>query len=112
MAVNVPSANVHSASQRIIAFFRNKEDASRALSELKNAGFTANEIGLMARSDRAIDTASSNIDRDEGFWDKLKHFFSGESSDDVDYRDSASGMNWDQNVPITITAALGKEAPS
>jgi uncharacterized protein (TIGR02271 family) len=96
MAVNVPSANVHSASQRIIAFFRNKEDASRALSELKNAGFTANEIGLMARSDRAIDTASSNIDLDEGFWDKLKHFFSGESSDDVDYRDSASGMNWDQ----------------
>jgi uncharacterized protein (TIGR02271 family) len=50
----------------------------------------------MARSDGDTDTVPGNIDRDRSFWDKLKHFFSGESSDDVDYRDSASGMNWDQ----------------
>jgi uncharacterized protein (TIGR02271 family) len=96
MALNVPSANIYGANGRIVAFFPKREDAYRAVSDLKEAGFTEDEIGVMARSDRDTGTVSGSIERDESFWNKLKHFFSGESSDDIDYRDSASGMNWDQ----------------
>ena len=96
MAVNPSSANVQTAGRRIIAFFPKRDDAYRAVSELKHAGFTSDEIGFMARSDHDTDTVSGSIDRDRSFWDKLKDFFSGESSDDVDYRDSASGMKWDE----------------
>jgi uncharacterized protein (TIGR02271 family) len=108
MAVNVPSPNVQSAGERIIAFFPKKDDAYRAVSELKDAGFTSDEIGLMARSDHDTDTVSGSIQRDESFWDKLKHFFSGESSDDVDYRDSASGMNWDQRRADYYYRGIGR----
>jgi hypothetical protein len=75
---------------------QNREDAHRAVSELKDAGFTSDEIGVTARNDHDTDTVSGNIERDRSFWDKLKHFSSGESSDEVDYRDTSAGMNWDQ----------------
>jgi uncharacterized protein (TIGR02271 family) len=108
MAVNVPSANVESTSQRIIAFFPKRDDAYRAMSELKDAGFASDEIGLMARSDRDTDTVSGSTERNESFWDKLKHFFSGESSDDVDYRDSAYGMNWDDRRADYYYRGIGR----
>jgi uncharacterized protein (TIGR02271 family) len=107
MAVNVPSANIQSAGQRIVAFFPKRDDAYRAVSELKDAGFTSDEIGLMARSDRDTDTVSGSIERDESFWDKLKNFFSGESSD-FDYRDSASGMNWDERRADYYYRGIGR----
>jgi uncharacterized protein (TIGR02271 family) len=40
---------------------------------------------------------------DEGFWEKVKHFFSGDSGDNesgneyADYRDTSETMKWDQN---------------
>ena len=108
MAVNVPSANLQGAAQRIVAFFPKRDDASRAVSELKNAGFTSDEIGFMTRSDRAQETVSESTHHDESFWDKLKNFFSGESSDDVDYRDSASGMNWNENQANYYYRGLGR----
>lgn len=109
MAVNVPSANLQSAGQRTIAFFSKKDDAYRAVSQLKDAGFTSGEIGLMARSDdRDADNASGSIQHDESFWDKLKHFFSGDSSEDIDYRDSASGMSWDQKRADYYYRGIGR----
>src|SRR5207249_3632699 len=108
MAVNVTSANVQSAGQRIVAFFPKRNDAYRAVSELKDAGFASDEIGFIARSDRDTDTVSGSIEHDESFWDKLKKFFSGESSDDVDYRDSASGMNWDQKRADYYYRGIGR----
>ena len=58
MAVNLPSANVQSAGQRVIAFFPKRDDAYRAVSERKDDGFTSDEIGFMARSDHDTDTVS------------------------------------------------------
>ena len=108
MAVNIPSANVQSAGQRTVAFFQKRDDAYRAMSELKDAGFASDQIGVMARSDHDTDTVSGSIERDESFWDKLKNFFSGESSDDVDYRDSASGMNWDERRADYYYRGIGR----
>jgi uncharacterized protein (TIGR02271 family) len=108
MAVNLPSANIQSAGRRIIAFFLKRDDAYRAVSELKDAGFTSDEIGVMARSDHHTDTVSGSIDRDRSFWDKLKDFFSGESSDDVDYGDSASGMNWEERRADYYYRGIGR----
>jgi hypothetical protein len=46
-------------------------------------------------------TAASKVGAEgagkESFWDKVKHFFTGESDENVKYRDTVSGMNWDEN---------------
>jgi len=114
MASNNLQQNLHTSGQRIIAFFQNKQDAYRAISELKDAGFNANEIGFISRgeqdasntsgmsdSSRMTDTSTSTemgSGHDEGFWDKVKHFFSGDDdAENVDYRSTSEGMDWDQD---------------
>jgi uncharacterized protein (TIGR02271 family) len=117
MATKDFQQNVHTSGQRIIAFFSDKHDAYRAISQLKDAGFSSNEIGLVSREDqgaagtsrgtetsRNIDTSrnttlGTDTGNDESFWDKVKHFFSGDSADNeyVDYRDTSESMKWDQN---------------
>jgi uncharacterized protein (TIGR02271 family) len=116
MATKDFQQNVHTSGQRIIAFFSDRQDAYRAISQLKDAGFNSNEIGLVSRDDQASTGTSRGIDtsrnttmgtdtgngNDEGFWDKVKHFFSGDSGNNedneyVDYRDTSESMNWDQN---------------
>jgi uncharacterized protein (TIGR02271 family) len=101
MAVSSSTQNPPASGQRVIAFFGKTEDAYRAISELKDVGFTSAEIGFISRSDRQISgpgTTGASATKDESFWDKLKHFFSGDTSeDDVEYRDASSGMNWDQS---------------
>jgi uncharacterized protein (TIGR02271 family) len=112
MAVNYPTSNPQNGN-RIMAFFSNQEDAFKAVSDLKDAGFTANEIGLMSKTDgepgstsndvehgasgrTPIDTSDANTGQNESIWEKLKHLFAGDSAEDVDYRDSSAELNWDQ----------------
>jgi uncharacterized protein (TIGR02271 family) len=96
MAVNASTSNIPLAGRRVVAFFSKAEDAFRAVSDLREAGFTSDEIGVISRSDRENDRTSAT--RDESLWDKLKHFFSGDADDEaVEYRDASSGMEWDQN---------------
>jgi hypothetical protein len=113
MATNSPGINLENSNERVVAFFRVKQDAFRAISELKEAGFTSTEIGLMSKGkpyageDINPTTAYAPLeqenvgdhldgDHSESVWEKLKHFFGGESSEDADYRDSAAGMRWDE----------------
>lgn len=88
------------AGQIIVAFFKSKEAAYREVSELHNAGFTSAEIGIIegrVHDARTSGTEYSNRDN-ESLWQKIKDFFRGESyEDDMDYDQSAEGMNWDQN---------------
>jgi uncharacterized protein (TIGR02271 family) len=114
MAVNRSTENLSASGQRVIAFFSNTDDAYRAVAELKDAGFSSEEIGVISRSDHETagtsSTASSGT-RDESFWDKLKNFFSGDDSDnneDVGYRDASQGMNWDQDRADYYYSGIGR----
>lgn len=99
MAVNTSSTNMPTTEQRAIAFFPKKEDAYRAITELRNAGFTTDEIGLITRGQdkTAISSSRTTAGSGESLREKLKHFFSGDNSEDFEYRDSVQGMNWDEN---------------
>jgi hypothetical protein len=114
MAANSPDTDFKTSNERVVAFFRVQQDAFRAISELKEAGFTSSEIGLMSKGtgtpteDVKATTADAGIERhnlggddvdgehSESMWEKLKHFFGGDSSEDADYRESAAGMHWDE----------------
>jgi len=90
--------DVVTAPRRVIGFFKNKDDAYRAITQLKNNGFNSSEIGLIAGREYQTSTTGATQERDrESFWEKLKSFFTGESHEDIDYRDSVSGMDWGQN---------------
>jgi uncharacterized protein (TIGR02271 family) len=118
---------------RIIAFFSKKQDAYRAISDLKDAGFSADEIGLVSRGHDTetggAGTASSGTtgysQHEDSFWDKIKNFFSGDDSDSdyADYSDTSAGMNWNQDradyyyrgvgqggALVSVTGARAEEA--
>ncbi len=102
---------------RIVAFFRDRNDAYKAISDLRDHGFTTDQIGLMTSSPSMIgsetslagnqqaytDAEAKSTAHDEGFWHKVKDFFTGEDhadrelDSDYDYSETVSGMNWDQN---------------
>jgi hypothetical protein len=127
MAISSSTQNLSASGQRVVAFFRTTDNAYRAVSDLKDAGFTSEEIGVISRSDHHTAGASArtgSATKDESFWDKLKNFFSGDSSEeDVEYRDASSGMNWDESranyyyrgigqggALVSVTGARSQEA--
>ena len=92
------------SSNRVAAFFRNKDDAYRAISQLQAQKFTSNEIGVIeGRNDNTATKSKSGHNdpgRDnESMWQKITDFFTGESNDDsqYDYDQSVSGMDWDKD---------------
>src|SRR3954453_11634679 len=105
---NLSSSN-NLSNDRLVAFFSNREDAFRAISELKSAGFTENEIGLGMRDDSSY--ASSNVmessrstqgeSHDKGMWQGIKDFFTGNDTDNIRDTDenqnqySMNDMGWD-----------------
>jgi hypothetical protein len=117
MATKSPGTNLETSNERVVAFFRVQQDAFRAISALKEAGFTSSEIGLMSKvkgsaidddvkpttADAAIEHVNLGGDHhddgehSESMWEKLKHFFGGDSSENADYRESAAGMRWDEH---------------
>lgn len=86
--------DIHSSARanQIVAFFRDRQDAFAAISELKDAGFTSDQIGLAMSGGRNIsDTSSGKLSStqgssargtaahdDRGMWEKIKDFFTGE----------------------------------
>ncbi len=89
---NVQSNN----STEIYAFFKNRSDALAAIADLKDAGFTSDQIGLAMAEDPSltsseplrtdgvggpVDTnrasASHGKTDDRSAWDKIKDFFTG-----------------------------------
>lgn len=97
-STQTPGNDLRTSEARVIAFFRNKNDAYNAINQLREAGFTSSEIGLMAGSEYESTgtTRSTTAAHDrEGFWQKVKDFFTGDSHDeDYDYRETSSGLNW------------------
>ncbi len=94
MATTQTSKNesLNTSHTRVVAFFKDKEDAYRAVSQLQDSGFTSDEIGFIEGRDTGTHTST----RDSGsVWQKIKDFFSGESHEDVDYEASADTMAWD-----------------
>ena len=91
MAANdyAQSRNSINQGNRIVAFFEDRNDAYKAISELRDRGFTTDQIGLMIggpqsgdlgeNADRAYTrsdaTSGRSVEDREGFWDKVKDFF-------------------------------------
>jgi uncharacterized protein (TIGR02271 family) len=102
MALTQSSRNesLNTSSNRITAFFKNKEDAYLAIGELRDQGFTSSDIGVIEGSRDVVGDSRSGH-AGESTWQKIKDFFTGESHDDsdydYDYDESVSAMNWDRN---------------
>src|SRR5579885_1801716 len=96
MATTQTSQNesLNTSNARVVAFFKKKEDAYRAVGQLRDVGFTTDEIGFIEGRDTGTGSQSTTRDR-ESVWQKIKDFFTGESHDDVDYETSAETMEWD-----------------
>ena len=99
-AHNYLNDNPGNSQDRVVAFFRNRDDAYRALSRLKDAGFETHTMGLaVGRDQEGISgTSTSATDRDDtSFWQRVKDFFSGESDESehhVDLRDAGVEWGW------------------
>ncbi len=96
-STQTPGNDLRTSEARVIAFFRNKNDAYSAINQLRDAGFTSSEIGLMAGTDYestgTTGTTTRGKDHDS-FWQKVKDFFTGDHDEDYDYRETSSDMNW------------------
>jgi uncharacterized protein (TIGR02271 family) len=98
------SLNSSSSTARVVAFFKDKNDAYSAISQLQAEGFSSADIGVIEGSKHDFASGSksgySDHTRDnESTWQKIKDFFTGESHDDsgYDYDESIRGMQWGTN---------------
>src|SRR3954463_7768588 len=85
-----PSTSTNIGADQLIGFFRDREDAFRAVDELRNQGFDNNEIGLAFQEEAAGGRTSgiqSQGDSGKSTWQKIKDFFTG--SDEEDDNDMA-----------------------
>ena len=97
---NSQNESLNTSGTRLLAFFREKDNAYEAVNQLRNAGFSSAEIGIIEGRNRAIGTeagAGYSTEGNESVWQKIKDFFTGDSHDDVDYDQSVGDMNWDRN---------------
>ena len=81
--------NYSTTSQnRVVAFFRDRDHAYRALSKLRDAGFDTNVMGLAVGPDAERKTSDATTNqRDVSFWQKVKDFFSGDTSTSEEHGD-------------------------
>jgi uncharacterized protein (TIGR02271 family) len=75
---------------RLAAFFSKRDDAYRALSKLKEAGFGNDRIGLaVGHGEKATQ------EYDSSFWQKVKDFFTGEDHhEETRFHDVSTPMGW------------------
>jgi len=67
----------------IVGYFPSRATAEAAITRLEEAGFRSDQIGIAARSTRLATEEHGAA----GFWDKIKNFFAGESTEnDLDDR--------------------------
>jgi uncharacterized protein (TIGR02271 family) len=94
--------SLNTSRHRVVAFFRDKDDAYRAVSQLQAQGFTSSEIGVIEGSNTTAGSQAGYDDRsrdNDSIWQKIKGFFTGESHDEsgYDYDESVGAMDWDRN---------------
>jgi uncharacterized protein (TIGR02271 family) len=96
MAMRNSNNEVNSTADRLVAFFSNREDAYEALSDLKQAGFDSDEVGLVVGGEgESFSSETSQQNYDSSFWQKVKDFFSSEEHDeDTHLGDVANPMGW------------------
>ena len=96
MATRNLASNLDNTPNRVVAFFSRREDAYRALSDLKEAGFNSDQIGLaVGHEEETSGNTTSTREYDSSFWQKVKDFFSGEDHHEhTDFGDVASPMGW------------------
>jgi len=90
--------NTGTGASRVVAFFKDRDKAYQAMSELKEAGIAPERIGLAVGQDyEGSGQQTGGGGHDTSFWQKVKDFFSGEGHDDQsDYRDATGSMGWDE----------------
>jgi len=98
-----------SEGSAIVGFFNSKNDAYHAVSELRDAGFTTDQIGLAIRGDGQAEMTTADVTNSDmagqqegehrSFWQGVKDFFSGEphESESNEFRQSLGGMDLDQD---------------
>ncbi len=84
-----------SGSETVVAYFKSPSEAERALSNLRDAGFTREQTGFANSSllhnrgnqssldetgDQRNFTTSDQDSHSEGIWDRIVHFFEGDST--------------------------------
>lgn len=96
MATRNVASNVDTTTSRVVAFFSRREDAYRALSDLKQAGFKSDQIGLaVGHEGESSGGATSTREYDSSFWQRVKDFFSGEDHHEhTDFGEVAGPMGW------------------
>jgi uncharacterized protein (TIGR02271 family) len=103
------------STNRVVAFFEDKDDAYDAIRDLRSAGFTSDQIGLATADDQFnheydstgspvadVNTSSNLVHDDKSMWQEIKDFFTGSDhdvnrDDYTDFHTSTSGMNWDND---------------
>jgi uncharacterized protein (TIGR02271 family) len=71
---------------QIVAFFRDREDAYEAVNDLRDAGFTNDEIGLAFQggTEQSGTAATKGVAHtDRSTWQKIKDFFTGGEEDNA-----------------------------
>src|SRR3954447_17329891 len=98
-----------SEGSAIVGFFNSKNDAYHAVSELRDAGFTTDQIGLAIRGEGQAEMTTADVTNSDmagqqegehrSFWQGVKDFFSGEphESESNEFRQSLGGMDLDQD---------------
>jgi uncharacterized protein (TIGR02271 family) len=86
---------MQNSARSIAAFFRNESDAENAIRDLKQAGFSADQIGTSLTDYDMDDSQHQRGER--GFWDKVGDFFSGDTG--YEDRDTGSGDGRRQEGP-------------
>jgi uncharacterized protein (TIGR02271 family) len=83
---------------QLVAFFRDREDAYEAVDDLRNAGFTNNEIGLAFQGDSSENFSSAGTGSartDKSMWQKVKDFFTGgDEENDTAYSNEDLGDSY------------------
>ncbi len=87
----------------VVGLFANAEDAHRAVTQLRENGFSSNQIGAAFRNRRAgslhgegnrlgtTETTETSGHAHEGWWEKLKDAFTG--NDTAEYQGSREGVS-------------------
>ena len=95
----------------IVGFFNNQRDAHEAVSELRDAGFTSDQIGLASRGgDAAITQRDQHDGEDRSFWQKTKDFFTGEEheTNSDEFRQSLGGMEMNDDRSDFYSRGIGE----
>lgn len=96
------NSGTSTTTDRVVAFFNDREKAYQAMSRLKDAGISPDRIGFAAGHE--YETSGTTVTRgadferdDQSFWQKVKNFFSGEDHDDrSDFRDATNDWGWNE----------------